>query len=263
MFEVLALYLVSALLFVLGIVGVVLFFKKQTLKIKPLFVFLGLLFAILYFVVLFVLFFSTFNANSDQYFYNTTYVVGIGFAYVFILSIVRCLLIKSLFFNREYREQGLSFDLGFGVAPAAFVAVYLLLFFFVIAYNGIFNGPAVWSSDGYFIFEDNTIINLLLPRASGALYVMIALVLYAAFVLIEGWFYKKVSEKNYKWIYSVIFPIIFALLETGMILPIPYVDMNAYWQLDIVSAVAVGLALLLVIRLPKEKSPAAYTKQFE
>lgn len=263
MLEVLIFYLASVLLFAIGLIGLVLFFKKQSIKTKPTFVFLGVLFAVLYFVVLFVLFFSTFNVNSDQYFFTNTYLIGIGFAYVFILSIVRCLAIKSLFFNREYREQGLSFDLGFGAAPAAFIAIYLLLFFFVIAYNGIFNGPAVWNAEGYFLFEDNTIINLLLPKASGALYAMFSLVLYATFVVIEGWFYKKISEKNYKWVYSIVFPIVFALLETAMILPIPYIDMDAYWQLGIIAAVVVGAAIVLTILLPKEKVPAEYTRQFE
>lgn len=261
--SVLIFYLLSVLLFAGGVVALAMFFKKRNLKPRLMFVFLGVIFAVLYFVLLFVLFFSTFNANSDQYFYTKAYSVGIGFAYVFILSIVRCLIKKSVFFNREYPEQGLSFTLGFGMAPAMFIAIYLLLFFFVIAYNGIFNGPAVWNTDGYFIFEDNTIINLLLPKASGAFYAMITLIFYATFALIESWFYKKISEKNYKWTYFVLFPIVYALLETAMILPIPYIDMNSYWQLCILSAVVVGLAILLVNLLPKEKEVQDYAKQFE
>ncbi len=263
MLNVLIFYLLSVVLFAIGAVGLVGFFKKRNVKLRLPFVFLGIILAVLYFVVLFVLFFSTFNANSDQYFFTKTYVLGIGFSYVFILSIVRCLLMKVAFFNKEYSEQGLSFTLGFGTAPALFIAIYLLLFFFVIAYNGLFNGPAVWNAEGYFIFEDNTIINLLLPKASGAFYAMIALVFYAAFTLIESWFYKKISEKLYKWVYFILFPIAFALLETAMILPIPYIDMNSYWKLSIISAVVVGLAILLVNLLPKEKNPLEYTKQFE
>lgn len=263
MHSVLIFYILSVVLFAVGAVSLAMFFKKRDIKLRLTFVFLGILFAIVYFVVLFVLFFSTFNANSDQYFFTKTYVLGIGFSYVFILSIVRCLLMKVVFFNKEYSEQGLSFTLGFGTAPALFIAIYLFLFFFVIAYNGFFNGPAVWNAEGYFIFEDNTIINLLLPKASGAFYAMIALVFYAAFTLIESWLYKRISEKLYKWVYSILFPIAFALLETAMILPIPYIGMNSYWQLGIIGAVVVGLAILLVNLLPKEKAPQEYTKQFE
>lgn len=263
MHSVLIFYLLSVVLFAVGVAALAMFFKKRDIKLRLTFVFLGILFSVVYFVVLFVLFFSTFNANSDQYFFTKTYLVGIGLSYVFILSIVRCLLMKVVFFNKEYNEQGLSFTLGFGTAPALFIAIYLLLFFFVIAYNGLFNGPAVWNTEGYFVFEDNTIINLLLPKASGALYAMIALIFYATFTLIESWLYKRISEKLYKWAYSILFPIAFALLETGMILPIPYINLNSYWQLSIISVVVVGMAILLVNLLPKEKAPQEYTRQFE
>lgn len=256
-------YLLSVILFVIAAVGLVAFFKKSNVAIRFPFLFFGVIAAVVYFVVLFVLFFSTFNANSDQYFYTKTYAVGIGLSYVFILSIVRCLIMKVAFFNKEYHSQGLSFTLGFGVTPALFIAIYLLLFFFVIAYNGLFNGPAVWNAEGYFIFENNTIINLLLPQASGALYAMIALVFYATFVLIESWLYKKISEKLYKWTYSILFPIVFAFLETAMILPIPYINMNSYWKLSIIDGVVVGLAIVLIVLLPKEKTPMEYEKQFE
>ncbi len=261
--DVLVFYLLSVVLFLFGGAALSLFFKKRNIKPRLTFVFLGILFAVVYFVVLFVLFFSTFNVNSDQYFYTKTYLIGIGLAYVFILSIVRCLLMKAVFFNKEYNEQGLSFAFGFGLAPALFIAIYLLLFFFVIAYNGMFNGPATWNSEGYLIFADNTIINLLLPKASGVLYAMVALVFYGAFALIEAWFYKKICEKNYKWFYIFLFPIAFALLETAMILPIPYTNMNSYWQLSIIAAVVVGLSIVLVNLLPKEKVLPEYTKQFE
>ena len=263
MHSVLVFYLLSVVLFAIGGAALSFFFKKRAIKPRWTFAFLGILFAVLYFVVLFVLFFSTFNVNSDQYFFTKTYSIGIGLAYVFILSIVRCLIMKVVFFNKEYNEQGLSFAFGFGLAPALFIAIYLLLFFFVIAYNGLFNGPAVWNPEGYLIFGDNTIINLLLPKASGALYAMVALVFYSTFALIEAWFYKKISEKNYKWIYIVLFPIGFALLETAMILPIPYTNMNSYWHLSIIAAVVVGLAIILVNLLPKEKVLPEYTKQFE
>ena len=263
MLNVLVFYLLSVVRFAAAVVGLVVFFKKKQIKLRLSFLFLGIIAAILYFVLLFVLFFSTFNANSDQYFFTKTYVIGIGFSYVFVLSIVRCLLMKVAFFNKEYNEQGLSFTLGFGTAPALFIAIYLLLFFFVIAYNGIFNGPAVWNAEGYFLFEDNTIINLLLPKASGAFYAMIALAFYAYFALIESWLYKKISQKIYKWVYFILFPIAFGLLETGMILPIPYVDMGSYWVLSILGGIAVGVAIVLVNLLPKEKAPVEYTRQFE
>ena len=85
--DVLVFYLLSVVLFAIGGAALSLFFKKRNIKPRLTFVFLGILFAVVYFVVLFVLFFSTFNVNSDQYFYTKTYTIGIGLAYIFILSI--------------------------------------------------------------------------------------------------------------------------------------------------------------------------------
>ena len=263
MLDVLIYYFLSVALLIAGLIGVCLFFKKKNIKVRLLFFFLGIIFAVVYFLILFALFFSTFNANNDQYFFSFSYLFWIGLAYVLILSLVRSLAIKGLFFSKEYKEQGLSFSFGFGAAPALLIGIYLLMFFFVIAYNGLFNGPAEWNNEGYFIFADNTIINLLLPRASGAFFAMIALVIYSFFAVAVGWLYKKISEKLYNWTCFILIPIGLGLLETAMILPIPYINMNSYWQLSIIAAVVFGLAVLLISLLPKEKDPAAYTKQFE
>ena len=54
MYNVLIFYFLSVVLFAVGVAVLAMFFKKRDIKLRLTFVFLGILFAVAYFVVLFV-----------------------------------------------------------------------------------------------------------------------------------------------------------------------------------------------------------------
>lgn len=263
MVEVLIFYLCSTLAAIAAIFGGVLWFKKKEVDLHLKFFFLGIIVSVVYFTVLLVLFFSTFNATSDQYFNTGSFRVLIGFVYVFILCLVRSLIFRGTLFAREKREQGMSLSFGFGVGPALLLGIYLLMMAVVILYNGIVHSPVEWNAEGYLLFADNTIIGMIFPMPAAHLYIMLAFIGYMAMVLANGWFYKQISQRVISPVIVVSFAIGLALLETGTILPIPFVDMGSYWGLSIIGTVAAILAITLVCFLPKEKKPMDYTKQFE
>lgn len=263
MIEVLIFYFCSVLAAVGAIVGGFFWFKKKEIKIRPAFLFLGIIVSIIYFVILLILFFSTFNATSDQYFNTASFRILIGFVYVFALCITRSLILRGTVFVQEKREQGMSLAFGFGAGPALLLGIYLFMMAVVIIYNGIAHSPVEWNSDGYLLFSNNTIIGMIFPTPAAHLYMMLTFVSYLPTILANGWFYKQVSRRAISPVIVVCIAVGLALLETGAILPIPFINMNSYWGLTIIGGVVSLLSIVLVSFLPREKKPADYTKQFE
>ncbi len=263
MVEVLIFYFLGAIAAVCAIFGAGLWFKKRGVAIRPLYLFMGIIVSVVYFTVLLVLFFSTFNATSEQYFNTGSFRLVIGFVYVLLLCLIRSLIIRGTLFAQEKREQGMSLTFGFGLGPALLLGIYLFMMAVVILYNGIAHPPAEWNADGYLLFSNNTIIGMIFPTPASHLYIVLAFIGYLAMVLANGWFYKRVSEQVISPVIVVLYAGGLALLETSVILPIPFIEMDAYWALTIISVVAALIAITLVYFLPKEKNPADYTKQFE
>ena len=263
MAEVLIFYFCSVIAAVGAVIGAFLWFKKKEIAIRPLFLFLGVIISVVYFAILLVLFFSTFNATSDQYFNTASFRGLIGFVYVFLLCIVRSLITRAALFAQEKREQGMSFAFGFGIGPALLLGIYLFMMAMAILYNGIAHSPVEWNADGYLLFADNTIIGMVFSTPAAHLYMMLALISYLPTILANGLFYKKISERVFSPVIVVGFAVGLALLETGAILPIPFINMNSYWGLAIIGVIVALLSIALVCFLPKEKKAKDYTKQFE
>ena len=264
MAETLTFYLLSVLVLAIGIVGSLFFFKRKKIKFHPLFFFLGMIVSIVYFVLMFVLFFSTFNANSDQYFYGWGYVFCIGLAYVLILGVVRSLIIKATLFAKEYTGQGMSLVYGLGITPALFVGIYLFMMSIVVIFKSIrFGTPVMDAAEGYLVFGDNNIQNPLFYPLSAHLFIMLFLIAFLVMILANGWFYKAISQRNLPYKITVPFAILFAILETALILPLPFVGSITYGGVALIGGISAGCAVLLATLLPKEKMPADYTKQFE
>lgn len=263
MTEVLLYYLASIAVAVALVVGTALFLKKKKIKPRMLFVFLGSIISVIYFVVMMVLFFSTFNANSDQYFYSNGYVICIGLVYVFLLSLVRALLVNKTMFANERNDNAFSFLWGFGATPAVFMAFYMLIYTVILLVKWTTLGAGEFDPvSGSFWFADNYRYNPIVYPLAGHLYIMLAFFAVGVLILANGWLYKVLNERKMPAWLACLYAGGFALLESLAFIVFPFAD-GAYWKFAVVSGLCAIVAVVMTLFLPKEKKPADYTKQFE
>ena len=263
MIEILLCYIFAFLVCIAGLAGIYLFLKKKLqVKLHWGALSIGVITAVVYFFIIMLLFQATFRT---EYYYNTPFFRSmVGGLFLALLALTRYMLVKVICFNRYKEDLGYSFSFGFGAAPAVFLAIYLLIMALVIAGNGIFNGPCVIEEEGYLSFADNTIISVFRP-AAGHISFAVMFVLLPVMMLLSAHLLWRISEKKYNAAVSVVWVILFSLLETIAILPIPFINMYAlkHWQLLLIVAVTTAIGVILLKFMPKEKKPSNYIKQFE
>ena len=222
----------------------------------------GVLFALAYYAGVMLLFQATFR--TQQYYNTTAFRTLVGLVFLLLFCFARFLILHIFFFRQDREQQAFSFAFGFGFAPAAFLAAYLLIMSLVIAFNGIFNGPAVMEESGLLSFEDNTIISVFRPVLG---HVSVALLFCFAAVLSITlcWFMRRISTRDYHPAIRTIWLILLLLVESAAVLPVPFMKMYglAHWQLPLIAAAAAGVNLLLVRMMPGERKTPHYSKQFE
>lgn len=222
----------------------------------------GMLFAIAFFLVMMLLFQGTFR--TEQY-YNTVIFRGVvGFVYLVLLCFARFLLVRLAFFGREREEQGSSFCMGFGCAPGAFLAAYLLIMGLVLAWNGLFNGPAIVEDNGLLGFADNTMISVFRP-AAGHISFAFLFAFFALMGLSSGWFLQKITSRDYPTGVTVGWLVLLLVLESAAILPVPFIQMFqlTHWQPALIAGLCAAAHFVLVRFMPGEQKTVNYTKQFE
>ncbi len=262
MTEILIYYIISLLFLAGSIWGIGVFLKKQAIKMRWGMFFLGILAAVLYFIVVLVLFKLTFS--GDEY-YNTSLFRGtVGFVFIALLCLFRTLIVKGFFFGKYKEEQGLSLCFGFGIAPGLLLGFYLLIMTVVLAVNGIFNGPCVLEEGGYLSFADNTIITVFRP-AAGHLSFAILLVSFIVLALASGWIQKNISMTKRKMSVSILWTVFLVVLEAAAVLPIPFISMFglSHWHVAVIGTIAATFAVLLVRFMPRVKEEEEYTRQFD
>lgn len=263
MTEVLLCYIIGFFLCAAGLTGLFFLLKKRMdIKVRWGTFFIGFISAVVYFLIIMLLFRATFR--SDYYYNTTLFRTLVGFVFLALLAVARLLLVKAVFFTRYKEEQGFSFSFGFGAAPLAFLGLYLLIMSLVVAGNGIFNGPCIVENEGYLSFADNTIISVFRPAAGHVSFAVLFVALAAMFLLSSA-LLRRISEKRYHPAVSVSWVIFMVVLEAIAILPIPFIAMYglSHWQLALIACAAAAISALLLIVMPKEQKPANYIKQFE
>ena len=263
MIKVLIVYLISLLLCIGGFIPVVRQLRKKTeKKIRFASLFIGVIAAVAFFLVMTVLFRATFrNLN----YYNTAlFSTLVGTLYIFLMSIIVSVLIKCFLFDRYKSEAGHSFLFGFGVTPVAFFVIYIFIMFVSLVINGLFNGPCTVEEGGKLCFEDNTMISVFQPVGGhvsfAILFLVLLLVLYS-----EGVLLQKISEEKHSLWISVVWMCGFHLFKALAITTIPFISMYGlkHWELALVVAILSAPCVLFARFLPKVVVAEEYTKQFE
>ncbi len=201
---------------------------------------------------------------ADAEYYNTVLFRSlIGGVYLFLISGIRFLLTKSIFFNRYREPQGYSFALGYGLAPTLFLSLYLLVMTLALAYNALFNGPAVITNE--YLSFGNTIFSIFQPVA-GHISFAAVFALYLVIVLASFRLADKSTTKNYRAIFVVLWSVLVMLSEAVALLPIPFIKMYelSHWQLLLIVGPMAIVATVLCRFIPKRPEvETTYTKQFE
>lgn len=261
--KVLLCYGIALLLLAGGVYGSLLYMKK-VLKAqwKGKAFFGGILIALCYFLGIILLFRFTFSSNMyyDTPFFRTV----VGFLYLALLALVRFMILKFPFFNHYRESGGHSLSLGFGLAPAAFLSVYALLMFFVVLFNGIFNGPCIVESEGLLSFADNTMISVFQPVAGHVSFAAL-FAIFGFFNLLFSRLIERITNERISLAVAILWPVALFALEAIMLLPIPFIKMYdlAHYALPIIAGICAGIAFLLVQFMPTKKKEAKYIKQFE
>ena len=213
-------------------------------------------------MIIVILFRVTFG--TDTYYDTPLFRVLVGMVYVVLTALLRFLLVKGIFFNRYKEEQGYSFVWGFGSTPAIFLGLYLLIMTFVVAVNGIFNGPCIVESEGYLSFADNTIISVFQPTAGHISFAVLFLA-FSVLHLASAYLMNKLSVRPYNLSIIIFWPIMLLVLEGIALLPIPFIAMfqMSHWQVALVGVIAAAISVALVIFMPRDNRPVEYIKQFE
>ncbi len=236
--------------------------KIQKIKLHTGFFFGGLLFSIAYFVGIMALFRMTFT--SQDYYNTIAFRTMVGMVFLAILCFIRFLILKIFFFNHDRNEQGFSFSFGFGIAPSAFLAAYLLIMLIVVAFNGLFNGPCIVEENGCLSFADNTIISIFRP-VSGHLSFAFLFLLFCGISYAFSLFIEKICARNYSPVIVVVWLILLLLPESVLVLVVPFMKMYSFehWHLLIIAFFCALASFLLVKFIPLEQKPESYTQQFE
>ncbi len=256
-------YIAAFLLSIAGFAALYLFLRKKLqVRLRWGMFSLGIITAVIYFLVILLLYHVTFNPD---YYYNTPFFRSmVGMVFLALLCLIRLMLVKFAFFGRYNEQGGYSFCFGFGAAPGAFLTFYLLFMTLVVAGNGLFNGPCIVESEGYLSFADNTIISIFRP-AAGHISFALVFFAFAAMEIASACLLHKISEEPYHPGVSVAWVLFAVLLEAGAILPIPFISMYglAHWQLAVIVSILSAVSISLVRFIPKKSDPSTYTKQFE
>lgn len=261
--NVLVCYLITILVIFGGCLGSFAFLGKALKSaVKGGAFFGGMLLSVGYFLGMLLLFRVTF---SNEMYYDTPFFrTVVGFVFLILLALVRFLVIKIPFFNRDRVASGHSFSLGFGMAPAAFLGLYSLIMFFVVAFNGMFNGPCIEEAEGLLGFADNTMISIFTPEA-GHISFGLLFVAFAFFSLLFSWLIQRISDEPHRALVSFGWGAIMMALEAVMILPVPFIKMYGlpHYALPVIGLICGAVAFLLVRFMPMIQKEGAYIKQFE
>ena len=197
-------------------------------------------------------------------FYNTPFFQAfVGTVYLILLAAFRNFLVKALFFNKYHENAGYSFCFGFGYAPAAFIGIFCMIMFLIVAGNGLFNGPATVLENGRLCFADNTIIEMTGPIWGYVTFGIITFAFSGVLVLCGNMLWKISEQKLGFWV-SVIWFCAFTALEASIVGLIHYIlyGLN-YWIAAMIALVILCFAVALIRFIPKKKKDSKYTKQFE
>lgn len=263
MTEIMLFYIAAFLLCGLGFAALFIFVKnKLQAKLRWGSFFIGVIAAVVYFLIILLLFKASFS--NDNYYNTPWFRALVGFVYVALLGLARLMLVKSCCFNRYKEAQGYSFSFGFGSAPLAFLAIYCLIMTLVVGGNGIFNGPAVVEKAGYLSFADNTIISVFRP-AAGHLSFAILFLFVMIMIMASGYCMHRLSEQQYPLVITVGWVVMVVVLEALALIPIPFITMFrlAHWQLAVIAGFSAAASVALACFMPQKQKPANYTKQFE
>lgn len=263
MTEILLFYIAALLVCALGFAATFIFLKnKLQAKFRWGSFFIGVIAAVVYFLIILLLFKASFS--NDNYYNTAWFRALVGFVYVALLALARLMLVKGCCFNRYKEDQGYSFSFGFGCAPLAFLAIYCLIMIFVVGGNGIFNGPAVVEKAGYLSFADNTIISVFRP-AAGHLSFAILFLFVMIMVIASGHCMHRLCEQQFSLAISVGWVVMLVVLEALALVPVPFITMFrlAHWQLAVIAGFSAAVSVVLAFFMPQKQKPANYTKQFE
>jgi hypothetical protein len=269
--KVLLFYFLSMVALAGAVWGGIRLFKKKEIRLKIGAMLLGGGISVVYLLILFLLYWSTFNANIDGYFFtnstanNVLVIFLIGSAYVFVLSLVRSLILNAVYFSAKKRDAGFSFDFGFAAAPAMLIGILYFFNFCVKIYYAIFNGPAVWNIDEErFIFGNNIALSpALYTDPAKHFYIMIALIAFFAILLSGAFIFEGIAKKEYKTIWASVGAGAVLLFESLFIASIPWCDFFGWLLIAVLSIIVAAGAVAIAHYLPRKKEQLGYTKQFE
>ncbi len=222
----------------------------------------GIISAIGAFLCVFLLFKMLFNTND---FYNTmVYRVIVGLVILSIFAFLRFLLVRGVCFNRYREESGVSFSFGFGMAPLALFGIYSFILFLVLVFNVVFNAPYTFGEDGL-TFADNTMISVPI-EAIGQVFYALALLFYETIVMVVALFMDRATKRPYRTWAFVVCAVLFFVLESAAILPIPFAGAFGLlpWHIALILGIIALVAIAVLAVIPSQKTKkSTYTKQFE
>ncbi len=261
MSSVILIYLVALLLGAGGLFGISYFLKKfKGTQFRKLWLFVGVILSIAYYGLELLLFKSTFSTID---YYNTqSFKIIVGFLFLMLFCLARLILTKVIFFNRQKTDSGLSFCLGFGSAWALLFTLYLLIFTFVLAYYGIFEGPCVVDTSGRLVFVDSTAISVFRPVVGHISFSVFFLSL-AMICVSNGSLLAKMAKNTIHPAISATWCILLIAVESVTIQAVLYINAIPHWAIALNGVVMAAISVLLVQFIPIRKKEPDYTKQFE
>lgn len=255
-------YIASLLIIIGGFIGILFYAKKALIiKFRILPFLIGLVSSTVYCIVIMMLFQSTFNNIN---YYNTESFRGfVGTIYILLLCVGRYFIARAVFFSRGRYDQGYSFSMGFGFAPGAFLFIYILIMLLIIVVHGLSTGSAVMEAGGLLTFEDNAQFSVF--PAFGHVSFAGMFVAVNFMLVLSGRMLAETCEKTHPPVVSVVWFVLFAVLESFAITPIPYIKFYGLqdWELLLIVAGVCLIYWLMLRFMPLKRKPSDYQKQFE
>lgn len=193
---------------------------------------------------------------------ESLYKILLSVGFFLAVGIVRYVVVDLLYYNREYRDQGTSFLIGYGIAGCMLIAIYCLFMLTHVIYQASVS-DFVALEESMLLFKDEGRIVVFTPFIS---HVFLALVfaVYTGFMIVISIFMDLHSRKPYKG--TVTFRMFLLTHGSELIMSAIMLFASASLNMVIIAVIFIiisVLAALSVKYLYKYEEKLPYDKQFE